>query len=199
MLTTHTYKMSFSTGGLFINESVHMARLHQDGEDWDETLTRGLSTGATALPKAVSNRRTLREIVNRISCLTTQELSFLSDEADRPEQEAILWLATCRAYRFIREFAIEVIQERFLSYRLDLPIDTFDHFFDAKAEWNGNLASISLSTRLKLRQVLFRILREAGVIDTADKIRPAYVTPRLRALIESHNPADIQVFPGLRP
>lgn len=199
MLTTPPYKMSFSTGGLFVNESVHMARLHKEGEDWTETLTRGLSTGATALPKAASNRRTLREIVNRISCLTAQELNFLSDEADRPEQEALLWLATCRAYRFIREFAIEVIQERFLSYRLDLPIDTFDHFLEAKAEWSSDLASISRSTRLKLRQVLFRMLREAGVIDTADKIRPAYVSSRLRALIASHDPADLQVFPGLRP
>lgn len=193
------YKMSFSTGGLFINESVHLARLHEVGEDWSQTISRGLSEGTAALPKTASNRRTLREIANRISCLNAEELGFLVGQADRPEQEALLWVATCRAYRFIREFVVEVIQERFLSYRLDLPLDAFDHFFDSKAEWSDELASISRSTRLKLRQVLFRMLREAGVIDTADKIRPAYVTPRLRALIESQNPADIQVFPGLRP
>lgn len=199
MLMTSQYKMSFSTGGLFVNESVHLASLHIEGENWTTTIERGLSEGTATLPKTASNRRTLREIANRISHLTPGELNFLFERADRPEQEALLWVATCRAYRFIREFVVEVIQERFLSYRFDLPLDAFDHFFESKAEWNEDLASISRSTRLKLRQVLFRMLREAGVIDTTDKIRPAYVTPRLRALIESHNPADIEVFPGLRP
>lgn len=178
-LMTSQYKMSFSTGGLFVNESVHLASLHIQGENWTGTIERGLSKGTATLPKSASNRRTLREIANRISHLTSEELAFLVGQADRPEQEAVLWIATCRAYRFIREFAVEVLQERFLSYRLDLPLDAFDQFFDSKAEWSDELASISRSTRLKLRQVLFRMLREAGVIDTADKIRPAYVTPRL--------------------
>lgn len=193
------YKMSFSTGGLFVNESVELARLHKAGESWQDTIVTAMADGATSLPKASSNRRTLREIANRVSCLTPDEREFLVEQSDRPEQEALLWLAACRAYRFVREFAIEVIQERFLSYRYDLPLDAYDHFFDAKAEWHPELAKISTSTRLKLRQILFRILREAGVIDRANNIRPAYLSSRVVALIETHNPSDILVFPGLRP
>jgi predicted exporter len=64
--------------------------------------------GANSLPKAASQRRTLREISNRISTLTQDELDFFIAEADRAEQQALLWLATCRAYRFVREFAVEV-------------------------------------------------------------------------------------------
>lgn len=193
------YKMSFSTGGLFVNESVELARLHKAGESWQDTIVTAMADGATSLPKAASNRRTLREIANRVSCLTPDEREFLVEQSDRPEQEALLWLAACRAYRFVREFAIEVIQERFLSYRYDLPLDAYDHFFDAKAEWHPDLAKISASTRLKLRQILFRILREAGVIDRANNIRPAYLSSRVVALIEIHNPSDLLVFPGLRP
>ena len=191
--------MSFSTGGLFVNESVALARLHRAGESWQDTILTAMADGATSLPKAASNRRTLREIANRVSCLTPDEREFLVEQSDRPEQEALLWLAACRAYRFVREFAIEVIQERFLSYRYDLPLDAYDQFFDAKAEWHPELATISTSTRLKLRQILFRILREAGVIDGAGNIRPSYLSSRVVALIERHNPSDLQVFPGLRP
>lgn len=191
--------MSFSTGGLFVNESVELARLHKAGESWQDTIVTAMADGATSLPKAASNRRTLREIANRVSCLTPDEREFLVEQSDRPEQEALLWLAACRAYRFVREFAIEVIQERFLSYRYDLPLDAYDHFFDAKAEWHPELANISTSTRLKLRQILFRMLREAGVIDSANNIRPAYLSSRVVALIKSHNPSDLFVFPGLRP
>ena len=128
------YKMSFGTGGLFVNESIAVVRLHIHGEPWSATLQRSIDLGATSLPKAASNRRVLREIVNRVSCLADVERLFLVDEADRPEQEALLWIATCRCYTFIEEFTVEVIQDRFLSLRLDLPIESFDHFFDSKAE-----------------------------------------------------------------
>ena len=193
------YKMSFSTGGLFLNESVEVARMHQLGTDWKQTILVAINDGATSLPKAASNRRTLREIANRVSCLTDAERQFLVEDADRPEQEALLWLATCRAYRFVREFAVEVIHERFLSFRHDLPIEAFDHFFDAKAEWDEGLAAISISTRLKLRQVLFRILREAGILDASGCIRAAYLSFQLKRLIESRNPQELLYFPGLRP
>lgn len=190
--------MSFSTGGLFLNESFEVVRLHQPGEGWDDTIVRAMTDGATSLPKAASNRRTLREIVNRVSCLTDDERAYLL-EADRSEQQALLWLAACRAYRFMREFAVEVLQERLASYRPNLSLDAFDHFFDGKAEWDSGLARISQSTRKKLRQIMFRIMREAGVIDARDTIRPAYLSAQLYGLVANHDEADLLVFPGLRP
>lgn len=193
-----TYRMSFSTGGLFVNESVEVVRLHQLGAAWPDTITRAMADGATSLPKAASNRRTLREITNRVSCLTEEERSFLLDEADRPEREALLWVAACRAYRFVREFAIEVVQERLATYRNDLPLDAFDRFFAEKTEVDASLAKISQSTRLKLRQILFRMMREAGIIDAQDSIRPAYLSARLQELITRNDPNDLLVFPGLR-
>ena len=88
------------------------------------------------MPKASSNRRSLREIANRLSTLSKAERDFLLSCADRSDQQALLWLATCRAYRFVREYALEVIQERYATYRLDLHPDTFDQLLAAKAEWD---------------------------------------------------------------
>ena len=116
------YKMSFSTGGLFLNESLEVARLHEDGEAWEDTILRAMEEGTTSLPKSASNRRSLREISNRLLTLTDEERAYLVEEADRSEQQAMLWIATCRAYRFVREFAVEVVRERYLSYQLDLPL-----------------------------------------------------------------------------
>ena len=39
------YKMSFATGGLLLNESVEVARLHVPTEAWDVTLQRALEEG----------------------------------------------------------------------------------------------------------------------------------------------------------
>jgi hypothetical protein len=191
------YKMSFAVGGLLLNESVEVARMHAPPEAWDATLRRALEGGVTSLPKAASRRRTLREIVNRISTLSDEELGYLVQVADRQDQQALLWLATCRAYRFVREFATEVIHERFLSFQLDLPLESFDVLFAAKAEWDEGLAGISPTTRAKLRQVLFRMMREANVISDDNKILSAYVSPRLKAILAEKNPRDLVVFPGL--
>lgn len=191
------YKMSFAVGGLLLNESVEVARLHKPSEAWDATLRSALEEGVTSLPKTASRRRTLREIVNRISTLDQEELDFLVEGADRQDQQALLWLATCRAYRFVREFATEVIHERFLSFQLDLPLESFDILFAAKAEWDEGLAEVSPMTRAKLRQVLFRMMREASVISDDNRILSAYVSPRLKAMLAEKCPRDLSVFPGL--
>ena len=194
---TQPYKMSFSTGGLFLNESVVVAKLHRAGESCADTLERALNEGATTLPKVASNRRTLREIVNRLLTLSDEEIQFLTEEAGRQEQQYILWMATCRAYRFVREFAVEVVYDRFLSYHLDLPLESFDIFFEAKADWDDGLASISNSTRNKLRQILFRMMREASILSEENRIQSAYLSARLRLLIDVRDPAGIAVFPGV--
>ena len=84
------YKMSFTSGGLFLNESVIVAELHVAGEDWKVTLSRSLEEGATSLPKAASNRRTLREIVNRLMTLTEDEIRLIEEDRARAEAAAEL-------------------------------------------------------------------------------------------------------------
>ncbi len=191
------YRMSFGLGGLFINESVDVARLHVPGEPWEDTIVRAMEEGTTSLPKSASQRRTLREIVNWLSALTEAEFTLFAETDDRTEQQALLWLAACRAYRFVAEFAVDVLRERYLSYRLDLSLDAFDIFWEEKAEWHSDVADISKSTRLKLRQVLFRMMREAEILSVDDKIQTAYLTPRLKALIADHRAADLAFFPGV--
>lgn len=179
-----------------VNESVEVARLHAPGEAWDDTLNRALIGGVTSLPKASSRRRTLREMVNRLSRLYEEERVFLMESDDRDEQAALLWVATCRAYRFVREYALEVVCERHFSHRLDLPLETFDHLLEAKAKWDVGLAAIAPTTAHKLRQILFRMMREAGLIDEDRQILTANLSGSLCALLRRTAPADLAVFPG---
>ena len=197
MSKSQSYKMSFSTGGLFLNESLEIARLHAENSDWHETIQRAKAEGMTSLPKVASNQRTVREITNRLRMLSEEERGFLVETADRADQQAILWLATCRAYRFIREFALEVIRERYLSYQLDLPRESFDQLFEAKAEWDDGLSEIKPSTRSKLQQIAFRIMREAGIISDTNRIQTAILSTRLKTMIEDQNPAELALFPGI--
>ncbi|WP_113913309.1 DUF1819 family protein [Roseovarius dicentrarchi] len=193
------YRMSFSTGGLFVNESIVLAEHYRSGESWDDARERLLAENITALPKLASQTRSLREIYGRITRLSDDERAFLLERSDRQEQQAILWLAVCRTYRFIREFAVEVIQDRYQSWRLELGHETFDRFLAEKAEWNEPLTQLSPSTCAKLRQVMFRIMREAGILNGNDNIQAIWLSPGLRTLISEVDPQDLLVFPGAKP
>jgi len=189
------YLMSFGTGGLFINESVAVAKLHRPNEAWDATAVTAMTEGAFPVRKASSARRSIREIVNRLECLTFAELELLQD-GQRSEQAALLWLAACRAYRFIREFTVEVVCEKYLSLQIQLTYDDFDSFYHRKAEWSEKLANLSTSTQRKLRAVLFRIMREADIISEDDRILGAMLTTRFVESVNNHDPSELSYFPG---
>lgn len=157
-----------------------------------------LGESITSLPKAASRHRTLREIASRLSKLNDAELRFFGETKDRTDQQALLWLAVCREYRFVHEFMMEIVRERFLSLQAELAVENFDTFFARKAEWNDGLAGISPTTRSKLRQVLFRIMREAGIISRENIILATYISPQLYRTISEHSPSGLQLFPGLK-
>ncbi|MGO7450545.1 DUF1819 family protein [Rhizobium ruizarguesonis] len=192
------YKMSFVVGGLFLNESIDVVNLHKSSADWSQTRQMALGDSITSLPKAASRHRIIREIASRLSKLNDGELRFFGETRDRTDQQALLWLAVCREYRFVYEFAKEIVRERFLSLQTELPVEDFDTFLATKAEWNDGLAGISPMTRSKLRQVLFRIMREAGIISRENKILATYISPQLYRIIAEHSPSDLELFPGLK-
>lgn len=197
MATVSKYRMSFGVGGLMLNESLAISQEYRTGETWACARERLLAQGASSLPKLASQTRALREVYDRIGHLSDAERHYLLEEADRAEQQAIIWLAICRTYRFVHEFAVEVISERYQSWRLDLGHEVFDRFLAEKAETDPTLAKLSPSTCAKLRQVLFRILREAGLLSIEGRIQPVWLSGRMTRLIEESNPVDLRVFPGI--
>jgi hypothetical protein len=130
--------------------------------------------------------------------LNTEELGFLV-EANHQEQSYLLWLAICRRYEFIADFAVEVIRERYISLKADLSNEEFDSFFYRKSEWHPELDQIQPATRTKLRQVLFKILREADLLTANNMINAALLSPRLLEVISKGPQTDALYFPVLEP
>ncbi len=188
------YRMSFSTGGLFVPQSVSLAELYLDRRDWDQVRTQVIEENLLQTRTVSSAKRISREICTRLSELSEQELVLLV-EGDPPERAQILWLAVCRRYKFIAEFCVEVILERIMTYHYDLSHEDFDTFFNTKMEWHEELEKIKESTRNKLRQVLFKMLREAQILDGDNKIIPAVLSPRFRQLFRQRNNLDLRFFP----
>ena len=99
----------------------------------------------------------------RLQEFSDRELDLLIS-GSQEDQNHLLWVAVCRRYRLVAEFAVEVVRERFLSMGATLELADFDAFFFRKADWHEELDTLKPATRNKLRQVLFGMMRDAGLI-----------------------------------
>ena len=189
------YVMSFVTGGLYRQEAPRIAELFLELGDWDAVREQVLAHNTLQTRTRSAAERTFRELRNRLSVLTPAQLLILV-QGDRDEVLLTLWLAACKHYRFIREFAVEVVREKFMRLEFKLEQQDYEIFFNNKAEWHPELEKLTDSTRQKLRQVLFRMLRDAEIITKQREILPVSLPPRLtRALVEDE-PGLIAIFPG---
>lgn len=189
------YRLSFSTGGLFIAESVELAKTYDEVGDWAAVKRLAAERGVGQFKARSSTTRTVRELVTRMSSLSDEERAILV-EGSHAEASALLWLALCRTYPFIREFTSEVLVERLVSFRADLTYDHFDAFVATKAQWNEALNDLSDTTIKKLRQILFRYMREAGVLVSGDRIA-TYILPQpVKTLLLRNDANELRFFPG---
>lgn len=186
--------MSFTTGSLYHRESVKLAALYLELGDWNAVRDKVISNNLLQTRTLNTLKRVCREVISRLKTLSIEELDFLV-EANPQEQGYLLWLATCRRYRFIADFAIEVLRERYITLKSDVNHEDFDSFFNRKSEWHAELDAIQPTTRNKLRQVLFRILREAGLLASNNIINAAILSPELLNAISHNNRRDVLFLP----
>ena len=193
-MAAQKYKLSFTAAGLSISESVNIAEVYLKCRDWNQT--RQIARERNLLQSRTNSRaiRVTRELSQRLSLLTNSQLELLV-EGNIAEQKYILWFANCKTYGFIREFATEVLYERFLSRSMQITELDYDAFFNRKADWTEELDQITASTRVKLRTVLFRMMREAGLISKENMIIPAVFSKRLLEVLKPDSPMSFQIFP----
>jgi hypothetical protein len=194
IMINKSYKISFTTGGLFYREAIKASELFFELKDWQLVREIILKDNLLKARTESSLIRTTRELIQRLQVLTTLQLQVLVD-GSRQEQNQILWLAVCKQYQFVREFAIEVVRKKYLSLDWELTYLDFDIFFNHKAEWSDSLDQITDSTRKKLRQVLFRILTEAEIISSSNMILPIIISPRVATVLLEEEPLNFIIFP----
>jgi len=191
------YALSFTSGALLAREAEIAAGLYLREHDW--TRARRLIRDDNLLQTRVasSSARLAREVVQRLAVLSDQELELLL-EAAPSERRLLLWVAACRRYALIGDFAEEVVRERFLRLTPTLEPERFDVFLREKSLWHPELAALAASTTAKLRQNVFRMLADASLL--ADGvIQRALPTERLLDLLRARRTSDDTRFLPLAP
>lgn len=188
------YALSFTTGALLAREGALLAPVYVEVRDWEKVRDLAVKDNLLQARTHRTGVRLVRETVKRLSALTDHEVELM-DQLTAPERGHLMWVAACRRYGLIGEFAEEVVRERFLLLASTLQYEDFDGFVRGKALWHDELATIKDSTMQKLRSNVFKMLAEAELLSESGRIIPAVLSERLVALLSERSPSDVRFFP----
>lgn len=191
--TIEPYSFSFLTGALYLPESLAVAGLALSFSDWSEVGRNAGKENLLRQRKEASRVRLLREIRYRLQQLTRDELEFLCSAGSR-DQRHLLFIAICRRFRFIREFVEEVVRAKSMTLDLQLYPADFARFFDRKGAESPAVEKLTPKSIAKIKQVIVRMLAEAGLLDstTSQRITRPVPSKGLVKLITRSNPMDLR-------
>lgn len=188
------YRLSFTSGALLANESSLVVDAYGQTMDWSRTRQLILDENRLQTRTIQSSKIILREIIGRLKTLTKSQIDFFRS-ASLLEQKSLLWFAICKHYKFIGDFAIEVVREKYLKLDYILSRENYDRFFNDKAEWHPELEKLTERSKQELRKNLFRIMREAEIIDSNNTIISAILSKEFIELIKADSDGTLAVFP----
>jgi len=186
--------MSFTAGALLHPESTLVAEEYAQVHDWSAVRRAILEANLLQARSSRTADRLLGEIVSRLQTLTTNQFEVLC-HGTIDDQIQMLWLSVCKRYEFIRDFSIEVVRERYLLLGDPITRSDFEQFFTAKAAWHPKLDGFGQSTRDKLRQNLFKMLREAGFLSNDGHVIGAFLSNGVVRVVVEEDPSNLMVFP----
>lgn len=192
--TEGSYALSFTTGGLLAREAAILAPLYAELRDWAQVREAAVGQNLLQTRTRSTGIRRIRETVNRLSVLSNHELEILAD-LTATERGHVMWAAACRRFEFIGEFAEEVLRERFLTLAGTVSYEDYDSFYRAKAMWHAELDDVTDLSYKKLRQVLFRMMVEAELLNAEGVIEPALLSARVIECFTKCSPSDVRFFP----
>ena len=153
--------------------------------DWELAKQRILSSNALQCRSASSAVRLEREFRQRLGALTQDQL-ILAAGATAEDRSAMAWLAVCKSTRFAFEFASDILREKLTSHDAVLRHSDYEGYVESKRLSHPELARLTTSSKNKVRQVLLRMLAEAGLLATGTALgtiqRPALSPTVVRAI-----------------
>ena len=186
--------MSFTAASLRLNEMVKVATAALDNVGGDLAMVKESGVVFSSVKIRTSDRE-FREVRKRLETLTPDQTVILI-WGDLISQKQIAFLSVCKRYTFIRDFAVDVIRDKVLVFDYQLNESDYKSFINSKLSLHTELEEFSESTLKKAKQVMFRILEQAGIINNpVDKqIQPQILQQDVINATVRDDPAWLKIF-----
>ena len=191
-----TYNLTFTAGALLMNETCAVAEVYLErGPNWTTTKDRTFKENLMEKEKLSTNKRFFSLVKQRIEALNESELELLVYGSNSVKR-LILLLAICKAHTFIFDFIFINVRECFFNMHEKVTHANFNEFFNEKKYIHPELESITDLTVSKVRQVVFRILEQAELIESIDTgiLRRPYLPENVEEIIVKDDPKLLGIF-----
>jgi hypothetical protein len=180
-----TYNLSFTAASLRPELARIIAESYLETGDWDLAKARILASNALQSRSASSAVRVERELRQRLQTLTHEQLSLLA-RSTAEDRAAMSWLAMLKYNAFAFDFATEVLRDKLAAHDPVLRLSDYESFVHLKTAGHPTLSDMQESTLTKVRNVLLRMLAEAGILGRGAALgtieRPVLSPPALAAI-----------------
>jgi hypothetical protein len=188
MLQHSKYNGEIVAGSLLISESRQIAGLLLDGVD-DKKWHRKIAVENILQKKSPkSSMRQARLIKNRLSMMNAKLWKLIINGSFETATQAIL-AASIKHNHLIGDFMDNVIRQHWETFTKHISLNDWEDFLRTCAQIDPKVDAWSANTRMKLRQVVFRILAESGYIENTKTclLLPVTIVPEIRTFLLNNN------------
>lgn len=176
-------------------ETLIIAETYQRLNDWKAVEKHLLDNNLLNKIKHVTFKREFFEIKKRLSLLNSEQLDIMVN-GDLEEAKAMILLALVKTYTYFREFIVEVVRNKYLVFDYTLTEIDYIKFSNGKSLSHPELNEISEATAAKVKQVVFKLLEQVGLITHTKNgtILKPFLTNQVITVILQDDPSLLTAF-----
>lgn len=185
------YRLSFTAASLRLTEMSNLSKIYLEHGSEEPIVKEQVIRGRNAR----TTDREFREINFRVKNLSNPQLEILA-YGDMIAQRQIALLSICKLYAFIRDFIVEVLRNKVLVFDYHLTGGEYITFFKRKSEAHPELEELAESTSKKVKQLTYKILEQAGLIDDVNtkNIVPQIVDSKVFQTVVDDHPEWLKIY-----
>lgn len=185
---TNKYSLSFTAASALIPETISIAQIFVNEKDWNIVFEEVSKNNLLHKNKKTTLLREFNEIKKRLKNLNQMELEILAN-SNTQETKWMIHLSLLRTYTFYADFVSEVIRGKLNKFEFSVKDSDYSRFFEEKSYTHTELTSISEKTQNKLKQVIFKMLVQVGIISDIENkvITKPFLSENILKMIQSDN------------
>lgn len=195
MVNKTKYTFSFTGASALIAETLVIAEEYNRLKDWKAVEKSLLDNNLLNKVKQATFKREFSEIKKRLSLLTQDQL-LLMIQGSLDDAKSMILLSLVKTYSFLRDFIVEVVRNKYLLFDSIVSETDYIRFVNAKSLSHNELNTITEVTAKKVKQVVFKLLEQVGLITKAKNgsILKPILNSKVIDVIVDDDPALLNVF-----
>jgi hypothetical protein len=189
------YKFSFTGASALIAETLVIAEEYKRLKDWKAVEQLLLDNNLLNKVKQTTFKREFSEIKKRLSILTHDQLQLMV-QGSLDDAKAMILLSLVKSYPFLRDFIVEVVRNKYLLFDTVVSETDYIKFVNTKSLSHNELNAITEVTAKKVKQVIFKLLEQVGLITQAKNgsILKPILNSKVIDVIVDDDPALLNAF-----